>query len=141
MQLYVQVFRFLCYAMTFYQSRRNRIKASLNQNFYNDQVQKMVNEIQRSVQLIRRESEFMTQSRVENTQIQVYKLADHILDLKIAGGDTRNDDIRAINHKLDLMFSLLKTTGQGSTNSVLELGDTEASCMWFMGYIRAYQRR
>ncbi|KAH8883585.1 hypothetical protein GQ53DRAFT_699035 [Thozetella sp. PMI_491] len=118
-RLYVQVFRLLCYAMQFYQSRRNRVKVSFNQNFYQDRVQKMVCDIQRTVQLVRRESELVTQDRVENTEARVSKLTDHLLDLKLAGKGANDNDLKEMNKKFDLVLHQLKKLDQSMSRHLL----------------------
>ena len=123
--LYVQVFQFLCYAMNFYHSRKSRIKASFNQNFYNDEVKKMVSEMQLSVQHIRRESELIAQARIENTEVQVSKLTEHLLDLQVVGGESWRDDFRAMRAKLDSLCNRLDDAGYGSLRRTIESSNQE----------------
>lgn len=116
--LYCEVFRFLCHALTWYTRTRGRLKAALNKSFYDSTVKGMVESIQKTVSRIREEATLITESRIEGIEQNVNRL----LDLKIAGNENRHKDAEMMQQqfeKLGLAFSSL------GSKSVQTLGAIE----------------
>lgn len=85
---YIQVFTFLCLAMSWYKSRRKRFKASINKNFYDDVFRRPVDAMQQTVSRIQREAENLTQEDVRSIDTKVSWLVQN----QIAGDQSRNDN-------------------------------------------------
>lgn len=96
-ELYVGVFKLLCHAMNWFKRRKNRFFSALNKNFYDDTVQELVNAIQKTVQRVRDESQFIANGRVG----RIEDMVDSFLSLRMVGSQSRTDDVETTRRKLD----------------------------------------
>ena len=103
-KLYIQVFNFFGHAMTWYSSRFNRFKASVNAKFYDKTVLKIVGEIKRLVGLVKQEADLATQERVSDTSQQLTEVRDVLEVIRQIGDRTRE--------KINEQESNFKSLGQ-----------------------------
>ncbi|KAM0253304.1 hypothetical protein ACHAQJ_007358 [Trichoderma viride] len=108
--LYVAVFNFLCAAMDWYESRLNRFKASLNQN-YATKIDQNVLDIKKVLDRIRLEADQVTQDRVQDTQQTIKSVDKGVKDV--------GHGIEGINEKLREVRELL-AAGQRSREMDIE---------------------
>lgn len=94
---YIQVFAFLCLAMSWYTSKMKRFKASINKNFYKDVFQQPVDAMQQTISRIQREAEDLVQENVRGIDSKVSWLVQN----QIAGSQSRNDDSGQTKRKLE----------------------------------------
>ncbi|KAL6407016.1 hypothetical protein AUP68_09837 [Ilyonectria robusta] len=95
-ELYVGVFKLLCHTMDWFKRKKNRFLSALNKNFYDETVQGLVRGIQKTVQRVRDESQFIANGRVE----RIEGMVSHALSLRMVGSESRNDDIETTQRKL-----------------------------------------
>ncbi|KAI1479211.1 hypothetical protein F4774DRAFT_138077 [Daldinia eschscholtzii] len=105
-ELYVQVFQFLCHAMSYFRKRTKRLRSALNKHFYEKNFKTMVDGIRTTIQKIQQEAAHATEGRIrglEDRVIQVdYKLDQVLPCLKAVGNESRDDDENQIGDKLIL---------------------------------------
>ena len=105
-ELYVQVFQFLCHAMSYFRKRTKRLRSALNKHFYEKNFKTMVDGIRTTIQKIQQEAAHATEGRIrglEDRVIQVdYKLDQVLPCLKAVGNESRDDDEKQIGDKLIL---------------------------------------
>lgn len=94
--LYVDVFKFLCYSLSWFTKKRNRLKASLNKNFYDETVERMVQAVQKRVQNIQNEASHATERRI----MEIGKDVKQLLNLRSAAADSMVDNTTTAEHKL-----------------------------------------
>ena len=97
-ELYVKVFKFLCHSMSYFKSRRNRLTAAFNKNFYDDTVKKMVYGVQRTVLEIDREANTASGTQIKEILGIVRNTA---IELGVAGNESRTDDKKTTANKLN----------------------------------------
>lgn len=104
--LYSQVFSFLCLAMSWYAKPFNRFKAALKKNFYDEHFRRPVDSMQKTVKRILDEAEHITQSLVFKTKQNV----DLLVALQVTGNESRFDNDEQTNRKFaNLGNNVLKT--------------------------------
>lgn len=99
--LYVKFFKFLSYALSFFCSRKERFKASVNKNFYDKHVYELVQDVLKTTHRIHDETRHITQGRI--------RIVDKKLDLVMAAMDNRNGDAESVNRKLTEMADALQS--------------------------------
>lgn len=95
--LYVRYSKFLCHAMTWYQSKWGRFKAAMDQNYYSREVQDKVNGIKDVVREIEREASLENQGILGETHEAVTHLEHMVAEIR------RQNVIADQNHNLSNM--------------------------------------
>ncbi|KUI62526.1 hypothetical protein VP1G_09644 [Cytospora mali] len=117
--LYVQIFGFLCYAMSWYTSKRKRARASLNKNFYDKTFKPTVDKIQQTVKGIRDEAKHITEIRIGEMYDGVKRLEDQMLALRNTGNMNRHDDTQQILRRLDDIGGAFDALGSSSVKALV----------------------
>lgn len=104
--LYVKFFKFLTHALSFFCSKKERIKASVSKTFYDKNVDGLVKDVWKTIQKIHEETRRITQGRIRDVDHKVDGL-DRKLDLMIAAVDNRNGDGEDLRQKLVEMADAL----------------------------------
>ncbi|VBB73793.1 Putative protein of unknown function [Podospora comata] len=98
--LYVQVFKFLCHAMSFFHKRHKRFLASFNKGFYDKTVKAMVDGIQKTIGDIRNEAQHTTELRIEHMHQKMNDMEPLLVRLQQLGVQTHADTEQQVNVKL-----------------------------------------
>lgn len=98
-ELYVKLFKFLTYALSFFCSRKERLKASFNKNFYDKNVDELVKDVWKTAQNIHDEARHITQGRIRNVDLKIRNV-DMKLDLMMAAMDSHNGDAELVRSQL-----------------------------------------
>ncbi|KAK4660734.1 hypothetical protein QC762_0022010 [Podospora pseudocomata] len=98
--LYVQVFKFLCHAMSFFHKRHKRFLASFNKGFYDKTVKAMVDGIQKTIGDIRNEAQHTTELRIEYMHQRFNDMEPVLVTLQRLGIQAHADSQQQVNAKL-----------------------------------------
>lgn len=98
--LYVQVFKFLCHAMSFFHKRHKRFLASFNKGFYDKTVKAMVDGIQKTIGDIRNEAQHTTELRIEHMHQRFNDMEPVLVTLQRLGIQAHADSQQQVNAKL-----------------------------------------
>jgi hypothetical protein len=101
-KLYVEYFKFLCGAMTWYQSKLNRFMAAFNQKFYTDEVQNKVTKIKDIVNDVMREASLETQRTLKATYNTTNAIRGKMNDLVTTAQAA--EQLRSINEAIAMQF-------------------------------------
>lgn len=99
-------FRFLSHALSFFCSKKERMKASISKTFYDKNVDGLVKDVWKTMQRIRDETRRITQGRIRDVDHKVSKLGKQ-MDLMIAAIDNRNGSDENLRQKLVEMADTL----------------------------------
>ena len=111
--LYIGIFKFLCYTMRWYKSRKKRFIGSLSKSFLDNTVKDLVGDIKKTVKKIYKEGEYIERDRIrslvekatesttcsertEDKDMQSGGQQSLNLQLQIAAIDNRNDSPKSI---------------------------------------------
>lgn len=107
--LYVQVFKFLCEMMTWYQSPGKRFRSSVNSRYYDDKIDNRVQEIRLLVKRVEREATIETQRQVKTTgrdvKVLMHDMKGYMQDL---GQENREHLEELMNRKFGDFAELLQ---------------------------------
>jgi hypothetical protein len=112
MALYVQVFKFLCEMMNWYQSTGKRFRSAFNSRFYDKTIDARVKEIQLLVKQVEREASIHTQKMVQETGQYVREVKTIMVDIKDyvreVGKENRQELEDHFDTKMGALISLLQ---------------------------------
>ncbi|KAI0126483.1 hypothetical protein BJ170DRAFT_694947 [Xylariales sp. AK1849] len=123
--LYVQVFKFLCEMMTWYQSAGKRFRASFNSRFYDKKIDERVHDIKLLVKRVEQETSIETQRQVKTTgqdvKVIMHVLRDHMREI---GQENRHQLEELVERKFD-DWSCSLQLGLGRTMAGLLSSNTQ----------------
>ncbi|KAI1504178.1 hypothetical protein F5X99DRAFT_372746 [Biscogniauxia marginata] len=80
-EFYISVFEFLCFAMSWYKSKKRRVMGAINKNFNEDEVDSKVNAIQDVLKKLSREANLVAQGRIQDIHKDVRYIRVYIRDV------------------------------------------------------------
>lgn len=129
--LYAEVFEFLCITMQWYQHKLKRLRIAFNQN-YVENTRKRVGKVQKIVARIRLAAEQATQSRVKDTDENMYSMVKDVKDMKqdlnyikqLLNGTSDGDrqDNESPQKRLDQALKIFRELGDSGCNVLLAFG-------------------
>ncbi|CAP67138.1 uncharacterized protein PODANS_1_21530 [Podospora anserina S mat+] len=115
--LYVQMFKFLCHAMSFFHKRHKRFLASFNKGFYDKTVKAMVDGIQKTIGDIRNEAQHTTELRIEHMHQKMNDMEPLLVRLQQLGVQTHADTEQQVKRETCRGSSWASEIGRESCTS------------------------
>ncbi|CAP65845.1 uncharacterized protein PODANS_5_10580 [Podospora anserina S mat+] len=121
--LYVQVFIFLCHAMSFLHKRHKRFLASFNKGFYDKTVKATVDGIQKTIGDIRNEAQHTTELRIEHMHQKMNDLEPILARLQQLGIQTHADTQQQVNAKVAAAAQGFQRLGENAVHQLEGVDD------------------
>lgn len=114
---YVEVFKFLCYAMNWQASRLNRVTSAMQNTFYDDHIKTHVDEIDRLARLVNREMNRQTHEGIVDL-LEMGSTLNSAAQQKSTANRFRKNDVVQVNMSFE-----------GASEAFSRLGYDAAHCL------------
>lgn len=112
---YVEVFKFLCYAMNWQASRLNRVTSAMQNTFYNDHIKTHVDEIDRLARLVNREMNRQTHEGVVDL-LEMGSTLNSAAQQKSTANRFRKNDVVQVNMSFEGASEAFSRLGYDATH-------------------------